>query len=103
MDRLDKAREIAHAAIIDTMNADGSTGLAAHIVIERLHQQGFISTEAEPQIRWTCTYCECTFDTGDLDQDQPDGRYVCPICTDMETHLVAVPVGDSAYLLGRTD
>lgn len=49
-DNLDREREIAHAAIIDTMIADGSTNLTAHVVIDRLNAAGLLNTGTDSPV-----------------------------------------------------
>lgn len=48
--------------------------------------------ETATNIEWTCTGCDFTWPTDELEQAMPDGRYVCPICPEA-TRLIAVPRG----------
>lgn len=53
-------------------------------------------------LSWRCTNCDTTWATDDLDQVQPDGHYACPMCTDTDPALHAIPPRPTAAVLLAT-
>lgn len=49
------------------------------------------------EITWRCRACDMDFEEDDLEQAQPDGRYVCPSC-DAPYSIIAIPTGAMAAL-----